>query len=283
MKAVIVYFSITGNTKKIAEAIGGEFEREGVNTRLVSIRDYDNVNDSKEILEADVIGIGSPTHFSSLPYNIIPFILENLPDISGKPVFIFSTSGFSPFAALKSLSNLAREKGAEVVGALGAPGYDVIPQIKPLGINVGKPDSGDLHDAERFAHYLIFKLENKPKARAWDISEKIKVSRRWEYVQGVLFAFFRKRTYSPPMHISEKCISLGLCAKACPVHRIKMHPKPAFIGECLMCYQCVYACPREAIKINYPLIPGFVWSCMRWLVQKSRKAEHEYHNPYFYL
>lgn len=98
MKTAIIYFSISGNTKKIGEALCYGLKQEGVDSALISVSQYDGVSDKKTILESDLIGIGVPVHFFKLPVNLPSFILEQLPDISGKHVFLFCTLWILPLS-----------------------------------------------------------------------------------------------------------------------------------------------------------------------------------------
>jgi nitroreductase/ferredoxin len=54
----------------------------------------------------------------------------------------------------------------------------------------------------------------------------------------------------------EKCNSCGLCIKNCPFSAWEMgedeHPKLKDVYECFSCYNCMVACPVEAISVESP-------------------------------
>ena len=94
-KALIVYDSIYGNTRKVAMALSRGLEAGGiyVDSKFVS----DCLPD--ELSDYDIIGIGSPTHFHGASKNIKSF-LSNLKDarFNNKIGFAFETKADFPLA-----------------------------------------------------------------------------------------------------------------------------------------------------------------------------------------
>lgn len=78
---------------------------------------------------------------------------------------------------------------------------------------------------------------------------------RWPRLNSRLIGgFFTKHliTDKPFKVTSDKCISCGLCAKACPVGNVVWHNggQPAWKhdGTCLACFSCYHHCPTHAIE-----------------------------------
>ncbi len=65
-KALVIYYSRSGNTKKMAEQIAKGIEKEGVNTDLKDVKDV-NVD---ELLKYEGIVIGSPTYYGTMAAEI---------------------------------------------------------------------------------------------------------------------------------------------------------------------------------------------------------------------
>ncbi len=102
-KILVTYFSLTGNTKKVAEAIFEALEGE---------KYLKPIEEVKEVQAYDLIFIGFPVHSHSLPYKVEAF-LRQLPE--GKKIALFSTHGSFPGGelsrqALEYAAWLAREK-----------------------------------------------------------------------------------------------------------------------------------------------------------------------------
>ena len=81
MKALVVYYSESGNTEKLAKAI-----YDGINIPEKQIVPIDEANPN----DRDVIFVGFPVHASSVPAKVEKFI-KSVPE--GKKVAFFITHG----------------------------------------------------------------------------------------------------------------------------------------------------------------------------------------------
>ena len=66
MKVVVIYYSQTGTTKKMAEIIADEIKINGVDVDLVSVTDIK----AGKLLEYDGMIVGSPTYYGTLAAQI---------------------------------------------------------------------------------------------------------------------------------------------------------------------------------------------------------------------
>ena len=88
MKILIICFSQTGNTLKVAKSL-----REGLNEvadscDLVDFADFD----LSKLSEYDLVGLGCPVFYYREPFNISEFI-NNLQDLQGQHWFVFCSHG----------------------------------------------------------------------------------------------------------------------------------------------------------------------------------------------
>ena len=65
-KALVIYYSRTGNTKKMAESVAEGIKNEGLEVVLKEAKDVD----SEELLKYDAIAIGSPTYYGTMAAQI---------------------------------------------------------------------------------------------------------------------------------------------------------------------------------------------------------------------
>lgn len=91
MNITMIYFSQTGNTRRIAEAMAEAFRERGHATRLISLKKASPHN----AIMGDLLGIGTPCFSSQAPTPIKTF-LKNLPTMEGRRAFVFATSGGAP-------------------------------------------------------------------------------------------------------------------------------------------------------------------------------------------
>ena len=164
MKAIVVYYSESGNTEKLAKAI-----YDGINIPEKEIMPIDEANPN----DHDVIFVGFPVHASSVPAKVEKFI-KSVPD--GKKVTFFVTHGSLrggqlAISALHYAFSLALK--VTVLGTFGCRG-----QVKPSLIDAllkspehkswameaqsaaGHPDEEDLKDGKEFAGWMIAKARN---------------------------------------------------------------------------------------------------------------------------
>ena len=112
MNSLIIYYSQTGGTKKIAEAIHrGVLSRTG-QCDLKHIRDVS----PEQWLDYDLVGIGSPI-FSSCPVTNVIFHVKALPEeVKGKHAFFFCTHGTTPGRCIIRGVQPMLDKGLVVLG-----------------------------------------------------------------------------------------------------------------------------------------------------------------------
>jgi len=165
MKVLIAYYSLTGNTEKIARAIYEAAEHE---TRfLARVDDVDNLDDY------DMIFVGFPIMHHSVPGEAAKF-LKRIPE--GKSVALFATHGslrggklaVEGFYHAVSLASRLRVLGT--FGSQGQVNHHAMDKLIRLPEYRGwleearstanHPDQGDREDAMEFAAAMLA-LANK--------------------------------------------------------------------------------------------------------------------------
>ena len=113
MKSIIIYYSQTGNTKSIAEAIYRGMKQVDEDSHIVSLKNID----IQDLPGYDLIGIGSPVFGFREPPFITDFI-DSWPSLKGKYGFSFCTHGTLAGAFVARTVAALRGKGLTVVGWL---------------------------------------------------------------------------------------------------------------------------------------------------------------------
>jgi flavodoxin len=140
LKPFVVYYSKTGNTKKIAQAIAKVL---GTETR--------SVKEVKEVPEDAFIIAGSGTYANKAGKQMIEF-LERLPPMKGKKAAVFGTSGagrFEESGGLNRMKQILEEKGAKPVGTFCCQGSSF------YMFNRGHPNEEEMENARKFAKSLF--------------------------------------------------------------------------------------------------------------------------------
>ena len=78
LKALIIYFSATGNTEKVANAIRETLEEEKVKVKLIKVQDAAG----EELYDYDLVFLGTPSH-SFLPAQPVMQFISNKMKLHG--------------------------------------------------------------------------------------------------------------------------------------------------------------------------------------------------------
>ena len=251
MKCVIIYFSQTGNTEKVAQAIQKGIKLAGSDCDILNIK---NAN-PKELYRYDLIGIGSPV-FGAEPANVSDFINE-MQFVGGKQAFVFCTHGTSPMLYFPSIVPKLKNTGLTVTGMGNWYGNCYLlhmPEPYPTG---GHPDAIDLKEAENFGKEMA---ERSRKIAAGEtglipavppmpppLMKPAGVKK--EDVPGWVIESFKDRL----KYHKEKCKypKCRLCMDNCPVDGIDLSMNPPVLARpCLVCEFCARICPTGALDME---------------------------------
>ena len=147
MKTLVVYDSLYGNTKAIAEAIGAAISGE------VQVVHLDNVH-AADLEAADLLIVGSPTH-GALPTPAVQGLLERIgpPAREGARAATFDTRLTWPFLerwggfAASKMAVALQEKGWTLAGTPG--GFFV------KGLKKGPLKRGEVERAAQWAKEVV--------------------------------------------------------------------------------------------------------------------------------
>ncbi|MFP4512234.1 MAG: flavodoxin family protein [Acidimicrobiales bacterium] len=116
MNAIVIYESLTGNTREAAELIGAELRDAGIDAAVNAIDSIDLAT----LAAADLVVVGSWV-------DGLFFVgqrpgragrLRNLPVIDGKRAAVFCTYAVDPGKTLTKLGDIVAERGGEVLGGV---------------------------------------------------------------------------------------------------------------------------------------------------------------------
>jgi len=248
LKALVVYYSQTGNTEQVAEAIAEGLADAGAGP--VDVRPLKEVR-PEDWLAADVVGLGTPVFYYREPDNVRDWIKALAKAPSPKPCFTFNTNGGNPCNTLRRMQKALKPKGGRVLGSFECWGYDTYPVYLKSFRRWGYPDEADLAGASAFGK------EMAEAARRFLAGEAVPEA-TYDFVGGKYFRLswicrkpFLDRFFPKLNLAADLCIRCGACARACPTGNILMQPDPLFLNECIHCYLCERICPQNAIRCDW--------------------------------
>lgn len=114
-KALIIFSTMTNNTKKIANDIYEGLTDSGIETTIVNTRNS-SINDVKELAaKSDIIAIGSSTRYGDMIGNIEDYIKEIVTmDLSEKYGFAFGSFGWSG-EAIEIINDYLKQSNIELL------------------------------------------------------------------------------------------------------------------------------------------------------------------------
>jgi len=249
LKVLIIYFSQTGSTEKIANRIQNGIIKSGNDCDIEKIK---NAN-LKSLANYDLIGIGTPTFFYREPVNVKLFI-NRLGNLNGKHFFIFATHGSIIGNTFYYMDKQLSEKGIQVIGAFDSYGNSAM-KIYPQPMHTaGHPDEIEIREAEEFGETIC---EISKKIQNGDMSlipKFVFISNTWWNKQSEQLTPEFLRKVSPKFVINEDvCTKCLACEEICPVDAIDIEANPPEIQKesCISCYYCEQSCPVGAIETDW--------------------------------
>ena len=237
-----VYFSPTGGTRKIAEALANELSKllhvsiQNINLTMLKNRQrsYDFDSDSLVILAA-------PVYAGRIPNKLLPD-LEKCLNGSGKtPVIPISVYGNRNYdEALREMLLLVEKHGFIPIGAAAMISQHAFSEH----IAKDRPDSSDFEALTDFSKKIAGKILNDQVLAAITYDRDMPVGPYYTPLKADHTpARFLK---AKPVTDTDKCNNCGICVQKCPMGSISMDDVTDVSGICIKCQACVRFCPTHA-------------------------------------
>lgn len=266
MKVVIIVFSPSGHTLKVAEMIKNQCGKYTSSVRLINItrkREFlfetqKEKNLQKELGEYDLLFIGGPIYAGHMERNVLNTI-QMLPNPDEKhanlAVPFASYGGAHSFVALEEMGTLLKKKKYKSLLSIKIVAKHTLTDTLAHVMNPDKP--GEKEEAlimKAVGH--VFEIIKKGNEYLVDQSKSFKYS---SLKHRILFKIFTQEKihgkYKNVKVDPDKCIMCKKCIHVCPVTmfdfiggKIVMHPDN---NRCILCAECFHNCPVNAIEHPY--------------------------------
>jgi flavodoxin len=134
----VVYYSMGGNTKKLADAIAEELNVSAESVKTSTLKEGPGI-----------VFLGTGCYGGKPGLGMSRFIDSN--NFKGRKVALFGTSGGGLGLELKAIVEALKEKGASVIGSYDCKGKVLLTFNL---YNRGHPDTADLEGARKFARAM---------------------------------------------------------------------------------------------------------------------------------
>lgn len=250
MKCAIVYYSMSGNTEKVAKRIqAGVIEAAG-NCDLLELRD----TNPRKLHEYDLMGIGAPV-FRAEPINVAAWI-KDMWGVGGTHCFVFSTHGTIPDLFNHSIIKKLKKRGLVVIGVDDWYAEVYIPWHPEPYPTSGHPDEIDLAEAQAFGREMVERSKRVSAGETDLIMKTPPAPPKDPNDTPELRATIKDTTddpsiykYHPELCNYPKC---RLCMDNCPTYSIDLSMSPPVIAHKCQphCTFCTLVCPTGAIEID---------------------------------
>ena len=240
-KVWAVYFTGTGNTKKMVTAVakaaceklGCEYAEHDFSLPTVRAQEI-------SFADTDLVVVGTPVYAGSVPNVLLPYLTQNIKGNGALavPVVTYGNRNFDD--GLMELRNIMTANGLTAIGG----GAFVGEHSFSTTLGAGRPNADDL-------------------AMARELGEKVAEKALSGAVEGPVavegedpirpYYTPRDRNANPinilkvkPKTDPDKCINCGLCARICTMGSIDPQDVTSVTGICIKCCACVKRCPKGA-------------------------------------
>jgi len=234
-KAAVYYFTGTGNTRALAQAIAKDLSKD-YEAELISIPEAPLPG------SADLTVICFPVYCFGAP-RLVNRYLELLPKGGGQSALVFANAADNPGDAPHMVAEILRNRGYKV----------------PLAEWIRLPSNyilfGEAESNEEAAKALTAELvrastmvqNHLANASLTQYSPRRPLYRLlyWAFNFGLNYIHRFYRT-------NEKCTRCGVCAAMCPVGSIRLLETglPTWGKGCEHCVRCLNHCPEGAIEVG---------------------------------
>lgn len=260
----LLYFSPTGTTRKILEAIAaglGEDKAKHINLTLAGAG-----VERKENIKGGLTIIGVPVYTGRVASEAVSRLQRfKATDAPAVVVVVYGNREYED--ALIELHNIAIEAGFTPIAGAAFIGEHSF-STKSIPIAYGRPDNNDLDRARSFGAMVKEKLK---KSRKIEAISKLNVPGNFPYRERG-----SARNISPETNDSI-CVRCEKCKEVCPTEAITF-----FNGlvktdkeKCILCCARVKKCPIGARRLHDPQILQFI--------EKLSTSYSQRKEPEFYL
>lgn len=266
MNVLLIYFSQTGNTFKVANVMAEAYRELGHSVRVVPLHSAV----PEDVVQIDLLGVGTPCYSSQAP-TPVKLYLHSLPSLNEVKSFVFATSGGAPGRVLYDLTSLLRLKGADVLGGFLTLGQVSHPAPHMVGQLPGRPHAEDLNHARDFTKALVEHVsQNRRGLLVESRHDALKLGLGFYDLMGWVISDKVLRFMMPePRPDADKCDLCYWCVADCPMNNITLEEVPTLGDRCIRCYHCMIGCPQKAFEADWrfadPLLK-FLYhpTFMRW-------------------
>lgn len=254
-KLKTLYFSPTGTTMKIVEAVASSIiseKKESIDFTKKKIREK-----STPDLSGDLVIIGSPVYYGRIPSEVTGYLLKNhVNNVYAVLIVVYGNREYED--SLKELYDTACAAGFIPIACAAFIGeHSYSSEKTPMAH--GRPDGMDLEKAKLFGAAIQKELDLLIMRENFN---KITIPGSSDYKDKTM----PKYPLAPEV-LKDQCNMCKKCVEVCPAEAIstdQMSNLKTDVNLCILCFACVKNCPSHARGID-----DTIWSRAMEVLQRK--------------
>ena len=240
----LIYFSATGNTKKIADTIGNCLENQDISVTKIDITSHESRKEQTSLSKYDAVIFGFPIYSLRAP-RVCRQWLETL-DGEGKKCSVFFTfGGFGKDPAHYYMKELLEKRNFTLVSTAEFLGVHTFNRCGWQAAE-GRPNESDFNVAEEFAYKTLKRFTGEDPNTICDFDKPAYPSEQLDMAEKFRFKLITQL----PSRESRSCSMCMLCEKLCPTNAMDAEKGIADPTSCIACFRCIANCPDRVLHTN---------------------------------
>ena len=243
-KIALIYFSATGNTKKIADTIEDYLKGQDISVTKIDITSYESRKEQRSLRKHDAVIFGFPIYSLRAP-RVCRQWLETL-DGEGKKCSVFFTfGGFGKDPAHYYIKELLNKRHFTLVSTAE---FLAVHTFNRCGWQAaeGRPNASDFKAAEEFAHKTLKRFTGEDPDILCDFDKPMYPSEQLDMAEKFRFKLITQL----PGRESRSCSMCMLCENLCPTNAMDAEKGIADPCSCIACFRCIANCPDGVLRTN---------------------------------
>jgi len=244
MKVLILYFSATGNTAKIAKVIEEKFKEEGVRVTMSDITPLGERQRKIDFEPYQAVVFGAPIHSCRAPRAVRDW-LRTLDGQGKKCSMFFTYGGFGVHPTHYSTREILKEQNFIAVSSaefLGAHTFN-LGGWRALG---DRPNELDFEVAKDYVELTCKRFTGEDDRILGELEKTEHTEEQLDSIETLRFKVLTQL----PTRGGKECSMCLDCEELCPTGAMEAESGEADKEKCIACLACVSSCPEKVLKIN---------------------------------
>lgn len=244
MKVLILYFSATGNTRKIAEVIGNTFTQMGCEVAISDITAYADRQRKIDLTPYHALVFGAPIHSSRAP-RVVREWMRTLEGQGKKCSMFFTCGGFGVHPAHYSTRQILKNQNFIVVSSADFLGVHTF-NLGGWKAMEGRPDESDFEVAKEYTKKTYMRFTGEDNKILGELEQTDHTEEQLDAIESFRFNVLTQL----PSRGGKECCMCMVCEELCPTGAMNAESGNADKEKCIACLACVANCPEDVLKIN---------------------------------